>query len=75
MSDSELRTWLDTLRYHLRRGPVIVNKYTLRRAVSTFKTGDPAIDTEDACRILTQKMLPKVVHFVPLEDCARVILV
>lgn len=60
--------WLATLRYHLRRGPVIVGKRALRNA-----TG--ASDTRNACRELTRMMLPKEVHFVPLLDGERVELI
>jgi hypothetical protein len=60
--------WLATLRYHLRRGPVIVSKRVLRDA-----TG--AIDTRNACRELTRTMLPKEVRFVPMVDGVRVTLI
>lgn len=60
--------WLATLRYHLRRGPVIVHKRSLRRATD-------AVDVRAACRELTAAMMPKVVRFVPLADGVRVVLV
>ena len=60
--------WLACLRFHLRRGPVIVSKYSLRLAMD-------AIDTRNACRELSHQMMPKEVHFVPLPDGLRVVLV
>lgn len=60
--------WLATLRFHLKRGPVIVSKFSLRVA-----TGAP--DTRNACRVLTRQMLPKEVQFIPLLDCHRVELI
>jgi hypothetical protein len=60
--------WLADLRFHLRRGPVIVNKYSLRRVLD-------AVDTKEACRLLTEKTLPHKVHFVPLPDGKRVVLI
>jgi hypothetical protein len=68
MTEREHIEWLTTLRYHLRRGPVIVSKRVLRES-----TDSP--DTRNACRALTRTMLPKEVHFVPLPDCERVVLI
>lgn len=68
MNKWETDDWLATVRYHLKRGPVIVSKRVLRQATD-------ATDTRNACRALTRTMPPKVVQFVPLEDGARVILV
>jgi len=59
--------WLADLRFHLKRGPTIVNKHLLRRVTN-------AIDTRDACRALSRMMAPKEVQFVPLPDGARVVL-
>ena len=62
------REWLADVCFHLRHGPVIVNKYTLRSATD-------APDTRNACLVLSEALHRKVNFIFPDLAGDRVLLI